>query len=81
MKRITWVDIAKYISIMIVMLEHLESKRDIMSCFLVPFCLQLFFFTAGYTHRKGQAFGSFLIKKAKMLLVPWLVFGLFDILT
>ena len=34
-------------------------------------------FTAGYTHRKGQSFKPFIIKKARTLLIPWFVFGIF----
>ena len=79
-KRIVWVDIAKYICIMIVMIEHVETHTDVVTCFLVPFALQLFFFSAGYTHKPGQRAKAFFWKKVKTLLVPWLVFGLFDIM-
>ena len=54
MKRIAWLDIAKYICIMAVMLEHLESTTDELGCFFSPFFVLCFFAAAGYTHRAGQ---------------------------
>ena len=51
MKRIAWLDIAKYICIMAVMLEHLESTTDELGCFFSPFFVLCFFAAAGYTHR------------------------------
>lgn len=79
MKRLAWLDIAKYICIMAVMLEHLESTTDILGCFFSPFFVLCFFAVAGYTHRAGQPFGAFAIKKIKTLFVPWLIFSVFDI--
>ena len=79
MKRIAWVDIAKYICIMAVMLEHLESTTDVLGCFFSPFFVLCFFAVAGYTHKAGQPFGAFMIKKLRTLFVPWLIFSVFDI--
>lgn len=78
-KRLAWLDIVKYICIMAVMLEHLESTTDILGCFFSPFFVLCFFAVAGYTHKSGQPFGSFMLKKIKTLLVPWLIFSVFDI--
>ena len=79
MKRIVWVDIAKYICIMAVMLEHLESTTDVLGCFFSPFFVLCFFAVAGYTHKAGQPFGAFMLKKLRTLFVPWLIFSVFDI--
>lgn len=79
MKRIAWVDTAKYICIMAVMLEHLESITDELSCFLSPFFVLAFFFVAGYTHKPGQRFSAFFLKKLRTLFVPWLIFSVLDI--
>ena len=79
MKRIAWVDIAKYICIMAVMLEHLESTTDVLGCFFSPFFVLCFFAVAGYTHKAGQPFGAFMVKKLRTLFVPWLIFSVFDI--
>lgn len=78
-KRLAWLDIAKYICIMAVMLEHLESTTDELGCFFSPFFVLCFFAVAGYTHKAGQPFGGFMAKKIKTLFVPWLVFSVFDI--
>lgn len=41
-KRIEWVDIVKYVCIIMVMLSHLESRTDIWSAFYTPFFCLLF---------------------------------------
>lgn len=79
-KRLAWLDIAKYICIMAVMLEHLESTTDELGCFFSPFFVLCFFAVAGYTHKPGQPFTRFMVKKTKTLFVPWLIFSVFDIL-
>ena len=79
MNRITWVDISKYIFIMAVILEHIESTTDELACFFSPFFVLGFFFVAGYTHRAGQPVGKFMLKKVRTLLLPWLIFSVLDI--
>ena len=78
-KRIEWVDIVKYVCIIMVMLSHLESRTDIWSAFYTPFFLSAFFFAAGYVYKPNNSFGAFLDKKIRQLFVPWLVFSVFDI--
>lgn len=41
-KRIEWVDIVKYICIIMVMLSHLETRTEIWSAFYTPFFCLLF---------------------------------------
>lgn len=77
--RIVWVDVAKYICIMFVMLTHLESCTNELRTFFNPFFLNLFFLLSGYTYKHKESFGKFLIKKSKTLLIPWFVFGLSQI--
>lgn len=79
MKRIQWLDIAKYFFIMVVIIEHLEAGADELSCLIVPYALPGFLFASGYTHRAGQKFGSFFYKKFRTLFVPWLILSVFDI--
>lgn len=79
MKRIQWLDIAKYFFIMTVMYSHLESAVDEFSCLIVPFMLPGFLFASGYTHKAGQNFKSFFIKKFRTLFIPWLILSFFDI--
>lgn len=79
MKRLDWLDIAKYFFIMVVIVEHLEAGADELSCLIVPYALPGFFFASGYTHRAGQNFKNFFYKKFRTLFIPWLVLGIFDI--
>ena len=78
-KRIEWIDIAKYICILFVMMEHMECRFDELSVFHTTCTLELFFFLAGYTHKAGRDVKTFFIRKIKTLLVPWFVFTLVDI--
>ncbi|MBQ3211583.1 MAG: acyltransferase family protein [Oscillospiraceae bacterium] len=79
MKRIEWLDIAKYFFIMVVILEHLEAGADELSCLIVPYTLPGFLFVSGYTHKSGQPFKSFFIKKFRTLFLPWLILTFIDI--
>ena len=62
-KRIEWVDIVKYVCIIMVMLSHLETRTEIWSVFYSPFFLSAFFFTAGYVYKQRGDFKEFLHKK------------------
>lgn len=78
-KRIEWVDVVKYVCIIMVMLSHLETRTKIWSAFYFPFFLTAFFFTAGYVYKAKADFKEFIYKKVRQLFVPWLVFSVFDI--
>lgn len=79
-QRIVWLDVVKYICIIMVMLSHLEADTDLWYAFYSPFFLSAFFFAAGYVYKPKDNFGGFLYKKFRQLFIPWLVFSLFDIL-
>ncbi|MCR5555978.1 MAG: acyltransferase family protein, partial [Butyrivibrio sp.] len=79
-KRITWVDIGKYICIMCVMMVHLESSTDFLEQFYLPFFLTMFFFLAGYVYRQPDSFKTHIVKKIKGLWVPWFIFSNLNIL-
>lgn len=79
-KRIEWVDVVKYVCIIMVMLSHLETRTEIWSAFYSPFFLTAFFFTAGYVYKLKGNFKEFLYSKFRQLFVPWLVFSVFNIL-
>lgn len=63
-KRIEWVDIVKYICIIMVMLSHLETRTEIWKVFYSPFFLSAFFFSAGYVYKQRGDFKEFLYKKS-----------------
>ncbi len=79
-KRIDWLDIAKYICIIFVMVHHLEGGSEALYIFYASFFLKAFFFAAGYVYRHTNDFKGFFIKKVKGLFVPWLIFSTFNIL-
>lgn len=80
--RIDYIDLAKGISICLVMLFHIKGIKDVSydpivesvlfsSCMVPPF-----FFIAGAFFREGDGFRKFLIKKVNSLLVPFVFFYL-----
>ena len=79
-KRIIWVDVVKYICILMVMLSHLETRTDVWQAFYAPFFLSAFFFVSGYVYKPKDGFKQFLYKKLRQLFIPWLVFSVFNIL-
>lgn len=78
-KRIEWVDIVKYVCIIMVMLSHLETRTGIWSVFYTPFFLSAFFFVSGYVYKPKGSFKEFMYKKFRQLFVPWFVFSVFDV--
>lgn len=80
-KRVEWVDNIKFICIFFVMISHLECTPDILTHFFEPFFLTAFFFVSGYVYKEQNKLYVLLGKKAKALLVPWLIFSIFNIIT
>ena len=76
-KRIEWVDIAKGVAIVLVCLGHRDVPEG-MCVWIYSFHLPLFFFLAGYTTRfeSYASFGAYAMRKVRVLLVPYFVFGL-----
>ena len=79
-KRIDWIDIIKYICIIFVFFNHTVFNNDFFQSFYYNFFLFGFFFASGYTYKNNSSFYPFIVKKAKTLLVPWLVFGIANLL-
>lgn len=79
-KRIVWVDVVKYICILMVMLSHLEARTDVWNTFYTPFFLSAFFFVSGYVYKPKDGFKQFIYKKFRQLFIPWLIFSVFDLL-
>lgn len=77
--RIEWIDIAKGIGILFVMLGHcyLDTKYTF---WFISFHMALFFFLSGYTFRIKEDYNSFVKKKIKALLVPYLFFAIITML-
>ncbi len=79
-KRIEWIDIAKYVAIMFVMLSHFEECPDIFRDLFTPFYLAVFFFCSGYCYRLNGSFKEMFAKKVKQLFIPWLVYSNLNII-
>ena len=74
-KRVDYLDVAKGIAILSVVVGHTFSAYDpgsLMNKFIYSFHMPLFFLLSGYFYRQ-QEFKPALIKKVKNLLVPYLV--------
>lgn len=67
-----WLDIAKGIGIILVIMDHtVFLKHEFISLFHMP----LFFFLSGITLREGAFSNEYVLKKAKRILVPYLFFS------
>ena len=80
-RRIEWVDTAKFIGILSIMAMHSEARTKPLDLLTSPYFLNIFYFTSGYVYRYREGFSEFIKKKARTLLIPWLVFGLFIVLS
>ncbi len=78
--RAEWVDIAKFICIMFVMMAHLESNTEVMHRFYESFFLTVFFFVSGYVYHPRSTFKAHFTNKVKRLFVPWFLFSNLNIL-
>jgi len=75
-ERIKWVDMAKTIGILTIVLGHTVAE-GMLKTYVYSFHIPLFFFLSGATFRvKDKTFGKFVKDKAMGLLVPYAVFAL-----
>lgn len=74
-----YLDIAKAIGIIIVLINHIELRLGRTNFFLGVFFVSEFFLLAGMTFRKkdGETIKSFAGKKAKRLLLPYGIYSIF----
>lgn len=77
--RIEWVDIAKAICMICVVITHCSYCNNYIRAIFEPFFLTTFFFLSGYVYKNKYNFKQLLIKKAKTILFPWLFFGIINI--
>jgi fucose 4-O-acetylase-like acetyltransferase len=71
-KRIAWIDVARGIGILLVVLGHLESGLS--SRIIYAFHMPFFFFLSGYVHKIQSDYGDFFRKRCINLLVPYITF-------
>ena len=74
-ERIKWIDTAKGIGIILVVLSHFSLSSDEYAIkFIFSFHMPLFFFLAGMVFNANAPFKQFFIKKAKGVYVPFFIF-------
>lgn len=75
-KRKSWIDIARGIGILLVVLGHVTKNEDTVKL-IYSFHMPLFFFLSGYLFDRNQYdIRTFVTRKAKNLLIPYLFFYL-----
>ena len=76
-QRIEWIEIAKAIGIMLIVLGHSSIPANI-GKYIYSFHVPLFFFLSGYLFDifKYKSYGEFLKKKIRSLLIPYAFFSL-----
>lgn len=80
--RMVWMDMAKALGMLIVLLVHAELSLGPVTYLGGMFYMPVFFVLAGMTFhmREGESFAAFLKKKAERLLLPYFAYNLFLIL-
>lgn len=75
--RIEWLDIAKGLGVLLVVVGHLwyNCLFPVVNQMIYSFHMPMFFILSGFVFKKGNSrFGTFVLKKAKRLLLPTFIF-------
>jgi len=79
MKRIRWVDIAKGIGILLVVLGHCQISETMLEI-ITSFHMPLFYFLAGYVYCPAKhSFSSFFKSRMKTILCPYVCFTVLSV--
>ncbi len=78
-QRIVWIDIAKGIGIIFVILGHISFFPISLKCFIGIFHMPLFFFLAGTVYHGGEI-KTFVNNKFRNLIIPYFLFSFLRIL-
>jgi fucose 4-O-acetylase-like acetyltransferase len=74
-ERVNWIDIAKSIGIILVVMGHLDNPEKA-TTFIYAFHMPLFFFLSGMTFKNNQKFKNYITKKTRTILIPYFLFAL-----
>ncbi|WP_082676591.1 acyltransferase family protein [Shouchella shacheensis] len=75
-ERVKWIDAAKGLGIILVVMSHAPIE-DSLRAFLFAFHMPLFFYLSGVVFRpRDVSIGAFMKKKARSLLLPYLLFSI-----
>jgi len=77
-KRKNWLDAAKGLSMVLIMMSH-SCGFPVASKFFLAGFVAIFFFLSGYTYTPRGSFGESINKKAKSLLIPYFFYGILAI--
>ena len=72
--RIEWLDVAKGLTIILMVLGH-TSIPDVLSRFIYSFHMPLFFIASGWTTKWKHSIASFIEKKFKTILLPFVLYS------
>lgn len=75
-KRELWADYAKGICILLVFIGHSDAIPQAVRIFIYLFHMPMFFFCMGYYSNTAGAFGGFVKKRFRQLMVPFFAYGL-----
>ena len=81
-KRIAWIDVLKFLGIVAIYFWHLGEGLGKSYEFILLYHVPLFFFVSGCTEalQKQISFKDYLMKKVKMILIPFFFFALLSML-
>lgn len=77
-ERIAWIDIAKGLCIIFVVLGHVMNPGFIRT-YVYSFHMPLFFFLGGICYKHKYRFKDFIAKRAKSILIPYFAFSVISI--
>ena len=79
-KRIYWLDTLKFICICFVIMSHTYYCNNYIRVLYAPFFLSSFFLISGMFFNNEDDFKTLIFKKARTIIIPWLVIGLISII-
>lgn len=79
--RLHWIDSARGIAFLMVIYSHVGYCNSHLMKFFTPIFLTTFFFVSGYLTNESKPFFTFLEQRARTLLLPFFIFGLFNIVS
>lgn len=77
-KRIEWIDVAKGIGTLLVILSHLTQNDQFLRTIIFSFHMPLFFFLSGMVFSNKKPFKQFLFRKIRTLYIPYVIFLILD---
>lgn len=79
-KRVEWLDVAKGMAIILVVLGH-SSLPALLNRYIFAFHMPFFFFASGYTSDFNKySFGEYICRKAKVLLLPFFIYSVINLI-